>query len=168
MTNPLNPKQLAFCREYVIDSNGTQAAIRAGYSPRTANEQASQLLAKLNIQQEVARLRNTVAAQCELTAEWVIRRLMDEALHGDKPSARVKALELLARTRGMLIDRVISETRPLYDESAYDSLLSTETIDALPVRPNGLKELLPDAASCPPSGNGYHADAAPPERPSPG
>lgn len=52
---PLDPKnrqhtkQIAFVQEYCKDYNGTQAAIRAGYSPRTANEQASGLLAKPNI-----------------------------------------------------------------------------------------------------------------------
>ena len=40
----LTPKQAAFCREYVVDSNGTQAAIRAGYSRGGASSQASGLL----------------------------------------------------------------------------------------------------------------------------
>jgi phage terminase small subunit len=48
----LTPKQLAFCQEYVVDKNGTQAAIRAGYSENSANEQAAQLLAKLSIKKK--------------------------------------------------------------------------------------------------------------------
>jgi len=49
----MTPKQARFVAEYLIDLNGTQAAIRAGYSPKTANEQASRLLAKANISAEV-------------------------------------------------------------------------------------------------------------------
>lgn len=51
----LNEKQKRFCEEYLIDLNATQAAIRAGYSVKTANEQGSQLLAKLSVQEEISR-----------------------------------------------------------------------------------------------------------------
>lgn len=50
----LTEKQQRFVDEYLIDLNATQAAIRAGYSARTANEQGSQNLAKLSIQQAIA------------------------------------------------------------------------------------------------------------------
>lgn len=50
----LTEKQQRFVDEYLIDLNATQAAIRAGYSVKTANEQGSQLLAKLSIQQSIA------------------------------------------------------------------------------------------------------------------
>src|SRR4030042_5496693 len=50
---PLTIQQDRFCHEYTKDYNGTQAAIRAKYSPKTANEQASHLLAKVNIRGRV-------------------------------------------------------------------------------------------------------------------
>ena len=50
----MTKKQKRFVEEYLIDLNATQAAIRAGYSVKTANEQSSQLLAKLSIQQAVS------------------------------------------------------------------------------------------------------------------
>lgn len=50
----LTEKQQRFVEEYLIDLNGTQAAIRAGYSARTANEQASRLLANVSVQQAVS------------------------------------------------------------------------------------------------------------------
>ena len=40
----LTAKQQRFCEEYLIDLNATQAAVRAGYSAKTANEQGSRLL----------------------------------------------------------------------------------------------------------------------------
>ncbi len=54
----LTPKQARFVEEYLLDLNATQAAIRAGYSAKTANEQGSQLLAKLSIRQAVAEYLN--------------------------------------------------------------------------------------------------------------
>lgn len=50
----LSDKRQNFVNEYLVDLNGTQAAIRAGYSAKTANEQAARLLANVNIQQAVA------------------------------------------------------------------------------------------------------------------
>ena len=54
MARKLTDKQQRFVDEYLIDLNATQAAIRAGYSVKTANEQGSQNLAKLSIQQAIA------------------------------------------------------------------------------------------------------------------
>lgn len=51
----MTAKQKRFCDEYMIDLNATQAAIRAGYSPKTACEQASRLLANVKVQDEIAR-----------------------------------------------------------------------------------------------------------------
>ena len=42
----LTAKQQRFCEEYMVDLNGTQAAIRAGYSKKTAMQQSYQLLDK--------------------------------------------------------------------------------------------------------------------------
>lgn len=67
----LNDKQERFCRQYVIDLNGTQAAIRAGYSKKTAHEQAAQLLAKLSIQNRVNELQSKIADKLEITAERI-------------------------------------------------------------------------------------------------
>lgn len=51
----LSEQRQRFVDEYLIDLNGTQAAIRAGYSPKTANEQASRLLANVSIQEAIAK-----------------------------------------------------------------------------------------------------------------
>ena len=54
----LSPKQQRFVAEYLVDLNGTQAAIRAGYSKRTARTQAAQLLAKRNISEAVEKAQH--------------------------------------------------------------------------------------------------------------
>ena len=74
-TTSLTPKQQRFVEEYLVDLNGTQAAIRAGYSKNTANEQASQLLAKLNIQTAVVELKKARSARTKIDADWVLTRL---------------------------------------------------------------------------------------------
>jgi phage terminase small subunit len=71
----LTAKQDRFCREYLTDLNATQAAIRAGYSPKTANQQASRLLAKVKVQDRIAELQKTVADRLDLSAERVLREL---------------------------------------------------------------------------------------------
>ena len=67
----LTDKQEAFCREYVVDYNATQAAIRAGYSKKTANEQGAQNLAKLSIQKRVEQLKSNILEKVEIRAEDV-------------------------------------------------------------------------------------------------
>jgi len=71
----LNDRQKRFCEEYLIDFNGTQAAIRAGYSVKTANEQSSQLLTKLNIQNYIKTLSEPAEKQLGITRERTMQEI---------------------------------------------------------------------------------------------
>lgn len=71
----MNDRQREFCRQYLVDLNATQAAIRAGYSTKTANEQGSQLLAKLSIQEEIQKLIKERSQRTEVTADKVVKEL---------------------------------------------------------------------------------------------
>ena len=73
----LTPRQSMFVKEYLVDLNGTQAAIRSGYSPRTANEQAARLLANVNISGAVAAGMAKRAAKVEINADYVLARLAE-------------------------------------------------------------------------------------------
>ncbi|MDR5615600.1 terminase small subunit, partial [Arsenophonus sp.] len=73
----LTNKQEAFCREYLIDLNATQAAIRAGYSEKTAKDIACQNLAKLNIQKRIQDLMEERKNRIEVNADYVLKRLVD-------------------------------------------------------------------------------------------
>lgn len=55
-TRPLNEREKIFCREYIKQGNGQQSAIKAGYSKDSARSQASRLLLRRNVQEEIARL----------------------------------------------------------------------------------------------------------------
>lgn len=67
----LTPKQERFIEEYIIDLNGTQAAIRAGYSPSTAVEQASRLLKNVKVAVKVSQERALKVAHAGVTADMV-------------------------------------------------------------------------------------------------
>lgn len=65
-------KEYQFCYEYCIDFNATQAAIRAGYSPKTARQISSTLLSKVNIQTRIQHLKDNLAENCGISASMVI------------------------------------------------------------------------------------------------
>ena len=73
----LNAKQEAFCREYIIDLNATQAAIRAGYSERTAQEQSSRLLSNVIVSDRVAELMRDRSSRVRIDADYVLNRLAE-------------------------------------------------------------------------------------------
>jgi phage terminase small subunit len=71
----MTPKQAQFVEEYLIDLNGTQAAIRAGYSAKTANRAASELLSKPDIQEALQVKQRERSARTGVTADRVILEL---------------------------------------------------------------------------------------------
>ncbi|WP_320746473.1 terminase small subunit [Enterobacter roggenkampii] len=73
----LNAKQDMFCREYLIDLNATQAAIRTGYSVKTANRIAAKLLSKVDIQNRITELKNNRNNVVGIDAIYVLRRLVE-------------------------------------------------------------------------------------------
>ena len=77
MSNKLTAKQEAFCREYLIDLNATQAAIRAGYSEHTAKDIGCQNLAKLNIAEKIAQLKAERSKRVQIDADWVLTASKD-------------------------------------------------------------------------------------------
>lgn len=75
----LTPKQSRFVDEYLIDLNATQAAIRAGYSVKSAGDQAAQLLGKTHIQAAIDTARSNRSQETKIDAAWVLTRLAAEA-----------------------------------------------------------------------------------------
>jgi len=70
-------KQEMFCREYLIDLNATQAAIRAGYSDNTARKIGSENLTKPDIAQRIIDLKSERNERVEVNADYVLRRLVE-------------------------------------------------------------------------------------------
>ena len=71
----LTAKQERFVDEYMIDLNATQAAIRAGYSEKTAQMQASRLLSNVMVQAAIEKEQKKLAAKLGITTENVAREL---------------------------------------------------------------------------------------------
>jgi phage terminase small subunit len=69
----LTARQAKFCIEYLIDLNGTQAAIRAGYAVSGARTEASRLLANADITEELNRLRLKIAETTQITPERIMQ-----------------------------------------------------------------------------------------------
>jgi len=73
----LTDKQEMFCREYLIDLNATQAAIRAGYSEKTARASGCENLTKPDIQNRIAELKAERNEKVNVDAAYVLRRLIE-------------------------------------------------------------------------------------------
>lgn len=106
---PMTPRQERFVSEYLIDLNATQAAIRAGYSTKTANEQGARLLANASVSQRVAAKARQHTAKAEITAQDVLQGLYLEATRegeGASHGARVSAWGLLGKYHKLFVDRI--------------------------------------------------------------
>ena len=100
----LTPKQELFVREYLIDFNATQAAIRAGYSPRTAKVIGCENLTKPDIEARIAELKQKRAEKLELTADHFAQRLERIAA-----AAAQTAVEAQEQADGSTLDRLVSK-----------------------------------------------------------
>ena len=76
----LSPKQQCFVAEYLVDLNATQAAIRAGYSPKTAKEQATRLLSKAHIRDAVAVAMAERSRRTGINQDRIVQELAKIAL----------------------------------------------------------------------------------------
>ena len=109
---PLTPKQHRFVTEYLVDLNASQAALRAGYSPRTAPQQGSRLLKNVDVQAAIATQQSQQLQAVEVRIEDVLRDLKAIA-HTDLQTLseqsgiparwadKLKALELLMKHLGL-------------------------------------------------------------------
>lgn len=108
----LTEKQKRFCEEHLIDLNATQAAIRAGYSPKTAEQTAARLLRNVKVQNYINELRKEQSQRTGINADTVLKELEKIALADTDISGKekIKALELLGKHLGMFKDKLELET----------------------------------------------------------
>lgn len=142
----LTPKQQRFCEEYVKDMNGTQAIIRAGYSEKGASVQASLLLAKIKIQDQIAILAQEITSRNGITPERILNELamlgfsrIDDYVAIEEGGAiRIKRFDEMAEgkigaIRKIKEDRVIREVpgKDKTDEVVVHDKLSFELHDKI-------------------------------------
>lgn len=99
----LTAKQQRFCDEYLIDLNATQAAIRAGYSPKTANEQGARLLVNVSIQKKIFELQKEREKRTEITQDSVLHELALIAFAKASDYARVVEKDAMVEVDGNMV-----------------------------------------------------------------
>lgn len=118
----LTPKQERFVKEYLIDLNATQAAIRAGYSENTAYSQGPRLLENVGVKEAIEKGKQKTFKKLEITRENIIRDLVKikEDNIEDFPPHALKALEMLNKMLGFnepdKIDHTVRQEPPLFSD----------------------------------------------------
>lgn len=129
----LTDRQKEFVRQYLVDLNATQAAIRAGYSERTASRIGPQLLGKTCVREAIEKSQAKRARRVEVTQDYVlsnlvevVERTMQRAPVLDRKGEQVtdeegravwtfdakganRALELLGKHLGIFTDKIRAE-----------------------------------------------------------
>ena len=118
-----------FCQEYVVDYNGTQAAIRAGYKEKSARQQASRLLTSEEVLTRISELQKDQLDRLALSQDYVVLQLLETYKCCREPSpvlrydpstgemeetgmyqfdskGALRALELIGKHLGMFSDKV--------------------------------------------------------------
>ncbi len=130
MTPKLTARQKAFIFEYPKDKNGTQAAIRAGYSPKAAKETGSKLLTNRHIRDAIDSILVEQQNKCIIDAAFILNGLKqlaiqcaDQTKDTYNPTAANKSYELLGKNLQLFSDKVIIEgdlkisiTPPLFED----------------------------------------------------
>ncbi|MBZ6385522.1 MULTISPECIES: terminase small subunit [Pantoea] len=124
----LTDKQEMFCREYLIDLNATQAAIRAGYSDNTARKIGSENLTKPDIAQRIIDLKSERNERVEVNADYVLRRLVEidemdvlDILKDDGGLKMVREWPKVWRTTLSGLDILTTVTN--FDETTMENIL---------------------------------------------
>ncbi len=98
----------AFSQEYIKDRNATQAAIRAGYSPKTAYSQGHRLLKNAEVAARISQLQAEAAARNERDVDGILadlRRVYDGAFEAGAYAACNRSLELEAKLLGHFVEK---------------------------------------------------------------
>lgn len=120
----MNARQARFVEEYLVDMNATQAAIRAGYSEKTAYSQGSRLLKNAEIQARVRARTDEINSRL-IAKQTEVRQMLTRMLRGEEHETvvsegckvvvpvgardRIRAAELLGKTYGMFTENVVAE-----------------------------------------------------------
>ncbi len=119
----LTPKQQLFVAEYLVDLNATQAAVRAGYSEKTAYSVGHENLKKPEVAAAIQEAMEVRSQRTEIAQDWILEQLKlvyeasiearpvydkngKEKGFSFNPAAANRALELLGKHQGMFTDNL--------------------------------------------------------------
>lgn len=119
----LTAKQSRFITEYLIDLNATQAAIRAGYSAKTATLIGSENLRKPYLKEEIDKRCAEINKKSQDKMSFIINGLTEIAKNGDDQH-RLKAFELLGRYMGAYSDKIeVTDNSPKVLNVTFEGVL---------------------------------------------
>lgn len=126
----LTEKQALFAAEYIVDFNATAAAVRAGYSERTASQKGYALLQNPEIMEEVKRGIDERVHRTRITQDYVLEKLKEIADQeaGDEIGShlrygnKIRALELLGKHVGLFEPKNAALQRDAEDDPLTASL----------------------------------------------
>lgn len=124
MASKLTMKQELFVNEYLIDSNATAAAIRAGYSKKSARVIGMENLTKPYIKTLIDNKLEKRAKDNGITAEFVLNGIKRIAQGGEKENDQLKAYELLGKHLKLFTDKIESDNTNTNLEIKLDDNLS--------------------------------------------
>jgi phage terminase small subunit len=128
-TTKLTPRQAKFVQEYLVDGNGTQAAIRSGAAAAGAHVWASRALKDPKVQKAMQALQSADAARLHIKRENVVAALLEAvetAREQKEPMAMIRGLAELGKMMGFSAPRQI-EVKPVDKELATMNQMSKMT-----------------------------------------
>ena len=137
MTKGLMPMQALFAQEYVVDFNATKAAVRAGYSEKTARSQGQRLLTNVDIQAAVSEAIKARMARTFITQDRILLELAAAAFADMSQSAetclkwnnKLKALELLSKHLGLFEAKAREANTPAKRNNLLEAIQNIGEID---------------------------------------
>lgn len=130
----LTARQQSFIKEYLVDLNGAQAAIRAGYSPKAAKEHAARLLTNANLAHAVQAEMDKRSERTEVTADYVLKTITSTIARCQtdedfNPQAILKGAELLGKHLKLFTEK---------HEHSGPNGQPIQIIELVPVKPEAL------------------------------
>lgn len=130
----LTAKQQRFVSEYLIDLNATQAAIRAGYSERTARSVANENLTKPNIQREIEKLQQETRERNDITRDEVIG-VLASIIRSDVPdyfeAGRLKDFNKLTPAQRKAIESIKTNKQGVTEFKLPSKIQAVATINRM-------------------------------------
>jgi phage terminase small subunit len=128
----LPDKQIRFVSEFLVDLNGAQAAIRAGYSRNSARQIATRLLSKVHIRALVQEKQKEAEERLQIRRDDIIRGLLkaaQEAKEEGSPMAMIAAYREIGKMLGYYDQPVISALQDINEDQVR--AMSDKELEAL-------------------------------------
>jgi hypothetical protein len=127
----LTTRQARFVEEYLVDGNGTQAAIRAGYSASGAYTEASRLLRNAEVARAIKTRQEADSERLRVSRERVVGMLLaayDQARFHAEPAAMVSAARELGRLMGFYAPAKVAVDATAFVESGQFGAMSDQEL----------------------------------------